>query len=517
MKAVVALTLVALAFWAAPGRAESAADRLIVGEASESTSLDPQSAMLDSDFRVLVNLYDGLVRFKPDSLDIEPALASRWDISPDGLTYTFHLRQGVRFHDGALLDAQAVKFTFERMLRPDHPFHDTGPFPFAYLFSAVARIDAPDPQTVIFHLKEPFAPFLSHLAHPAGLIVSPEAVKKGGKTFARSPVGTGPFRFGEWRPGEALTLSRNNDYWDGAPLLVAVEFRTVGDAAARAAALRSGNIDLAFDFDPDARRAFAKDRAFQVFEAVKPHLWFLFLNTQEGPFADKRVRKAANLAIDKKTLVEDVLGGSAVEAAGPISPSFTWALDGKTAPYPYDPDKARRLIREAGAEGRTVVLLAAEDGAGMLSPLAMAKAIAADLQKVGLNVAIESASWTRFLSRVNPGLLGRADMAEMAWMTADPDTLPYLALRSSNTPDRGGFNVGLYANKDLDQMIEAAHVSTDRAERATLYSKIQRIAHDDAPWVFVAHGKANAVARSTVKDFALPPTALPRLDKVRKE
>ena len=375
---------------------------------------------------------------------------------------------------------------------------------------------AKDPQTVVFKLKEPFAPFLSNLAYPTGLIVSPAAVKQYGKDFGRHPVGTGAFKFAEWDPNAKVVVTRNDDYWDGAPKLEAVVFRPIADANTRVAEMLSGGIDLMVEVPPDSLGQFRDNASYKVYEQAGPHLWFLILNTKEGPFSDKRVRQAVNYAIDKKTLVNDVLQGTANVAAGPIPPAFGWANDGSVEPYPYDPAKAKELIRQAGAEGKTVTFYVAEGGSGMLDPVAMATAIQADLKKVGLDVRIETYEWNTFLANVNPGLQGKADMAEMAWMTNDPDTLPFLALRTDAMPDKGGFNSGYYSNPKVDQLLDEARKTTDQAKRGKLYEQVQKIVHDDAPWAFIANWKQNAVSTAQVQGFELEPSFLLILKDVTK-
>ena len=512
------VTVLAAVLWAFAGtaQAQTPPNVLVVGQIAEPKSLDPQAVTATNDFRILVNIYDGLVRFKPGTLQVEPALATDWTISDDGLTYTFHLREGVTFQDGTPFDADAVKFTFDRMLKDDNPYHDTGPFPLAFFFSAVDTITAVDPSTVKFTLKEPYAPFLSNLAYPTGLIVSPAAVKKYGKDFGRHPVGTAAFKFAEWDPNAKVVVSRNDDYWDGAPSLEAVVFRPIADANTRVAEMLSGGIDLMVEVPPDNLKVFRNDPNYEVYEQIGPHLWFLILNTKEGPFSDKRVRQAVNYAIDKKAIVDNILQGTAEVAAGPIPPAFEWATDGSVKPYPYDPDKAKKLIREAGAEGKTITFYVAEGGSGMLDPVAMATAIQADLAKVGLKARIETYEWNTFLSNVNPGLQGKADMAEMAWMTNDPDTLPFLALRSDAVPSKGGFNSGYYSNPKVDELLTKARRTTDQAERAKLYEQVQEIVHDDAPWAFIANWKQNAVSTAAVKGFDLQPSFLLILKDVSK-
>jgi peptide/nickel transport system substrate-binding protein len=490
---------------------------LVVGQIAEPASLDPAVSTATNDFRILINLYEGLVRYKPGTLEVEPALAESWTVSEDGLTYTFKLRQGVTFHDGTPFDAEAVKFNFDRMLDENHPAADTGPFPLAFFFSAVDKVEAVDPQTVRFVLKEPYAPFLSNLAYPTGLIVSPSAVTERGKEFGRNPVGTGPFRFAEWQGNRQVTIARNPDYWGEPAKLEAVVFRPITDANTRAAEMLSGGIDVMVEVPPDALGQFQGSEDFKIHEQAGPHLWFLILNTKEGPLKDKRVRQAVNYAIDKQAIADDILQGTAVPAKGPIAPAFAWAYDPSIEGYPHDPAKAKALLKEAGAEGAKLTFYVAEGGSGMLDPVAMGTAIQANLAEVGLDVAIETYEWNTYLANVNPGLAGKADMAEMAWMTNDPDTLPYLTLRTEALPENGGFNSGYYSNPELDKLLEKARRSSEQAERAELYKQAQRIIVEDAPWAFVAHWKQNAVTTAAVQGFELQPSFFLLLDDVSKQ
>lgn len=493
------------------------ADTLIIGQQAEPKSLDPHAATALNDFRIAANLYDGLVRFRDGTLEIEPALAEEWKISGDGKTYTFRLREGVRFHDGTPLDAEAVRFNFERMLDGRHPFHDTGPFPLAFFFASIESIETPDERTVRFQLEEPFAPFLSNLAYPTGFIVSPSAVRKYGKAFGRHPAGTGPFRFERWESNRLVELSAFDEAWEGPPKLERVFFRPLTDENARLTELLAGGVDLVTEVPPDVVNFFRRDPAFEVFEAAGPHVWFLILNTREGPFRNRALRQAANLAINKETLTRNLLQGTATIPAGPIPEAFEWARNPEVTPYPYDPERARALIREAGAEGTEITLYATEAGSGMLAPKEMAAAIQADLAAVGFEPRIETFEWNTFLSRVNDGLEGKADLAQMAWMVNDPDTLPYLALRSGAFPEEGGFNSGYYANPEVDQLIEAARREPDRDRRAALYRTIQQIVHDDAPWVFVASWKQNAVGSDRIRGLELQPSFLLLLKNTWKE
>ncbi len=517
----VVLALVALGMtlgfgFATPAISQTPANVLVVGQIAEPKSLDPATVTAVNDFRILMNLYDGLVRYKDGALEVEPSLAERWKISDDGLTYTFTLRKNVKFHDDTAFNSDAVVFNFDRMLDETHPYHNTGPFPLSFFFSAIEKVEAIGKHRVRFTLKDPYAPFLSNLAYPTGLIVSPDAVKKRGKNFGRNPAGTGAFKFSEWRSNSKVVLERNAEHWDGAPNLHAVVFRPITDSNTRVAEMLSGGIDVMVEIPPDSVGQ-SDDKGYTLHQQAGPHVWFLILNAKEGPFADKRVRQAVNYAIDKKTLVENVLQGTAVVAAGPTPPAFAWAYNDALEPYPYDPEKARSLIQQAGHAGADLVFYVTEGGSGMLDPVAMGAAIQADLAKVGLKVKIETFEWNTFLGKVNPGLAGKADMAEMAWMTNDPDTLPYLALRTGAWPEQKGFNSGYYSNPKVDKLLEAARKSTSQSERARLYKEMQTIVQEDAPWAFIANWKQNAATRANVKNFKLQPSFFLLLKEVKKE
>ncbi len=503
---VTAGALLAFSALTAPALSQTPPGVLVVGQIAEPQALDPHAVTAVNDFRILMNLYDGLVRYAPGTLEVEPSLATEWEISEDGTVYTFSLREGVSFHDGAAFDAEAVVWNFERMLDEEHPLHaETGPFPLAFFFDAIETVEAVDTHTVRFTLNEPYAPFLSNLAYPTGLIVSPAAVQEHRDEFGRNPAGTGPFIFDEWRSNERVTVVANPDYWDGAPELEAVVFRPITDANTRVAEMLSGGIDLMVEVPPTAVAQFQTDE-YRVIEQAGPHVWFLILNAKEGPFADKRVRQAANYAIDKRALTEDILEGTAEIAAGPIPPAFGWAYNEELEPYPHDPERARELIAEAGAEGAELTFYVTEGGSGMLDPIPMGTAIQADLAAVGFEVNIETYEWNTFLGEVNPGLEGKADMAQMSWMTNDPDTLPFLALRTEAWPEHGGFNSGYYSNPEVDALLERARVETDQDERARLYKEMQVIVQDDAPWVFVANWVQNAVTSDRVGNFDLEPS-----------
>ncbi|MFP4603259.1 MAG: ABC transporter substrate-binding protein, partial [Halochromatium sp.] len=294
-------------------------------------------------------------------------------------------------------------------------------------------------------------------------------------------------------------------------------FRPITDPMTRVAELLTGAVDLALELSPDNVAAFRARVGFKVLEATGPHLWFLILNTREGPLGDVRVRRAVNLAIDPRVLAEDVLRETAVPAAGPVPAAFGWANNPKVRPYRQDRAAARRLLAAAGYEdGLRLRFLVPRGGSGMLDPVAMAMAIQGDLDRIGITAEIRSYEWNAYLARVNQGLDADADMAAMAWMTNDPDTLPFLALRCDASPQQGGFNSGGYCNPQVDELIEQARRATDRDERARLYHRLEREVHRDAPWVVIASWRQNLVARAEVTGLRLEPSFFLRLAEVAK-
>jgi peptide/nickel transport system substrate-binding protein len=262
---------------------------------------------------------------------------------------------------------------------------------------------------------------------------------------------------------------------------------------------------------------FFRDRpGYAVHARTGPHLWFLILNARRPPFSDPRARRAVNLAVDREKMVEQLLGGTASVAASVVPAAFGEAHAADLEPYAFDPARARALLDESGARGASLNLIVPTSGSGMLEPELMAAAIQADLSSVGLEVSIRSYEWNAYLAEVNAGLDDGVHMAAMAWMTNDPDTLPYLTLRTAAQPP-GGFNSGWYSNPELDRLIDRARSEIDRTRRNDIYRRIDRMAHADAPFLFVASWRQIAVARERVRGLSLQPSFFLRFAEARAD
>jgi len=500
--AVVALLLDAGA--PAPVAAQPAGT-LVVGLVAEPVNLDPAQVTDLNSNRVGRRIVETLVTFPDESTQVVPGLAESWAISKDGLKYTFKLRKGVSFHDGTPLNAEAVKFSIERQIIPEHPFNKLGKYPFAnYFFGNVKAVEAVDPQTVEFILKEPRASFLAVLTAGAASIVSPTAVRKLGVDYPLTPVGTGPFKFVAWDRGQRVVLEKNAGYWKHPVKIDRVIYRPIVEGQARLTELLTGALDLIVDTPPDFVPQLESNPKVMVLKQVGVHVWYLGINNQKKPFDDKRVRQALNYAVNKEALVRDVLKGTGSFSRGPVLPN-TWGADAALKAYPYDPERAKKLLAEAGyPSGFSTTLWVPESGSGMQLPVAMSTVIQSNLKAVGVNVALQTMEWGAYLAKLRTK---EQDLFALSWMAGneDPDLVMYPLLHSSQwTPN--GPNRALYKNERYDELLHQARLTTDQKKRAELYREAQRILVDDAPWVFVDHEIQTAAHAKRVQGFKLHPS-----------
>jgi peptide/nickel transport system substrate-binding protein len=498
----IGLVLLALAL-ASVAIAAPPKDAIVVGLLAEPVTMDPPQITDLNSTRVIKRMFEGLTAQELGTYKIVPGLAQSWDISKDGLTYTFHLRPNVKFHDGTPLTAEAVKFCFDRQMNDQGPFYATGTYPYVKGFLGnVAGVEVVNPSTVQIRLKSPLTPFLQYLAHHSLYIYSPEALKKWGKDVVKHPVGTGPFKLETWEPGVRVVLTRNDQYWGGAPKIRQAIYVPIIEAQARLSAIKTGEIDMTMDVPPDSLQDLRKDPDVVVAEANSSAVWYVALNTRHPALKDKRVRQALNYAIQKDAIIRDILKGTAIVATTPLSPVYGPYHEDKTARYPYDPEKAKALLKEAGyGNGFDVTFFVPESGSGMQSPVEMGTVIQANLAAVGVRAKIQTMEWGAYLKKY----LDSPDMAEMSWNPSigDPDHMMYMLLSSDRFPP--AFNAGYYQNPRVDELLRKGRTTIDDKERIPLYREAQRLVMEDAPWIFVDHGKQVIVYRKRVQGFKLHP------------
>src|SRR5262244_4067105 len=502
---LLALVLVAVLAWLGPLTAVAQpAGTLVVGLVAEPVNLDPAQVTDLNSTRVGRRVVETLVTFPEESTQVVPGLAESWNISKDGLQYTFKLRSGITFHDGTPLNAEAVKFSIERQINTEHPAYKLGKYPFAnFFFGNVKAVEVLSPERVAFLLKEPRASFLAILTASAASIVSPTAVMKWGPDYPSHPVGTGPFRFASWDRGQRVVLEKNPSYWKYPVKIERVIYRPIVEDQARLTELMTGGLDLIVGVPADFVGQLEQSPKLSILKQTGAHVWYLGINNQKKPFDDKRVRQALNYAVNKDAIVRDVLKGTGSLSRGPVLPN-TWGADPALKAYPYDPERARKLLAEAGyPSGFATTLWVPESGSGMQSPVAMSTVIQSNLKAVGVNVALQTMEWGAYLAKLRTK---EQDLFALSWMAGneDPDAVMYPLLHSSQwTPN--GPNRALYRNDKFDELLHQARLTTDQKKRAELYREAQRILVDDAPWVFVDHEIQTAAHAKRVQGFKLHP------------
>jgi peptide/nickel transport system substrate-binding protein len=493
---------------------------LIYGRGMDAVGLDPAHESDGESFKVCDNVYECLLRFADNGTDIEPGLATHWEVSEDGREWTFHLRRGVRFHNGDPLDAMAVAYSFERQWGAREPRHEDygvgGPYPFwGYLGmdDILESIEILDHLTVRFVLKTSSAPFLSNLACNFAAIVSPREAHRWGEEFFRHPCGTGPFRFEEWKRAETITLVRNEDYWGLPPYLDRIVFRSIPENSTRFFELLSGSIHMMDGIPPDDVPAIQTDRSLKLHGSPGMNVAYLAMNLDHEPFGNPRVRRAVNHAVDKEMIVSALYGHLAEIALGPLPPNVFGAHEDPPA-YGYDPEFARRLLEEAGYPDGFETTLWTMSGPRpyMPQPVRLAQVIQADLAQVGIRARIVSYEWGTYLGRVHRG---HHDMALLGWQAdnGDPDNFLFVHFdKSSAVPPAG--NIAFYRDETVHELLLAGQRTVDPDLRLPYYREAQEIIHRDAPWVPLVHTMELAALRRGVFGYRLHPTGRVLLSRV---
>jgi oligopeptide transport system substrate-binding protein len=464
-------------------------------------SLDPAHANDIPSGRLVADIFDGLTRFTPEAA-LEPGLAERWDLSEDGRTYTFHLRRHVTFQNGQAFQARHVVQSFTRALDPaTHgiPLFPLFPIAGAREFNAgtaptVTGLSAPDDSTVVITLTEPLAVFPKMLAMPVASIV-PDSV---GADFSEHPIGTGPWQFVEWKHDDYVKLARNAHYFAGPPKAESLEIRVIPEPSTAGAEFESGAVDLLYVPESETQSWLQTDEKKALLQSVPAlKLVYAALNVKRGALSDARVRQAINYAVDRRTIVDRLLGGRGTLAAGVIPPSLAGADTGRK-PYPYDVAKAKALLTQSGhATGLHFELWTSPD-----PPFPrLAETIQAYLASAGITVTIvqRDASALRDAARN-----GKADIVLKDWYADYPDAENFLYPLLSGVNAGPGGNVSFYANPGFDRLIATARGERNDATRATQYRQADEIAFRDAPMLFMYFYNDLYAVQPWLKGFQAP-------------
>jgi peptide/nickel transport system substrate-binding protein len=436
---------------------------------SSPTNLDPRIGVDAQSERIDSLIFDDLLS-RGDNLDVAPGLAERWEI-PDPLTYIFHLHHGVRFHDGRRLTSSDVKWTFDSLLQGKVRSTKAGVYRF------VDHIDAPDDETVIFHLKEPSATLLWNLSDGAIGIVPHGSENE----ITNHPIGSGPFKFVSAETDKEVVVERNSDYWGEKAKLARVRFAVVPDATTRALELRKGSGDATINaLTPDTVSTLERDPALVVERAPGTVLAYLGFNLRDPILKDVRVRQAIAYALDRRPMIEYLWGGGA-QPARSILPPQSWAYDGNVPPYDHDADTARKLLDAAGYPVTNgvrfhITMKTSTDENTRLMVAVMQQ----QLREVGIALDIRSFEFATFFNDVTHGAF---QMYGLRWIggNEDPDIFEY-AFHSAKFPPNGA-NRGFYSNPKVDALIDQARREVDPAVRKPIYAEVQRILADQLPYI----------------------------------
>jgi ABC-type transport system substrate-binding protein len=472
------------------------------------TTLDPALITDVQGGEISAKLFNGLVRFN-ENLDLIPDIARSWRLSEDHVTYTFRLRRDVRFSNGRKITAQDFKYSFERVLTPKTK---------APLTWVLDRIDGADDfttgkagsvsgirvvndHTLAIKLKKPFGPFLSLLAMTTAYVVPREEVERLGQDFGTHPIGSGPYVLTEWKHGQFILLSAREDYFEGRPRLNGIYYRVIPEDLTAVMEFETGHLDV-LQIPSSEYKRYTTDPAWRDQVYGKPGLnsYYLGLNCTRPPFDDVRVRRAVNMAVDRKHILNTIFEKRGVLAAGPIPPGL-WkgkVLLQNREGYGFDPDQARKLIREAGAKGKTIKIYIPADP----EVLDIIEVVQSYLSKAGLQSEIIQLDWSAFKQAVNEG---EPDAFWLSWWAdyPDPENFLFPLFDSASVGPSG--NRTRCLDPELDRLIETAQQTMDEKLRYQLYRQAEDRVVKNAPWIFMWHKADYFVIQPWVKDFKIYP------------
>lgn len=501
-------------------RSAPPSNTLIYGRSSDADTLDPIHTTSGETVKVLVNIYDTLVTYREltpeeadqgkDPLELVPSLATDWSHGNDGRSWTFHLRQGVKFHDGTPFNADAVLFSLNRLLKHGNPVPPHRP-----QFSLIEDITKEDEFTVVFTLREPSPIFLHKLAMFPAAIVSPTAAKKEGSEFGMQPVGTGPFRFQNWDRGETIRLTAFDDHWRDRPKIDRLIFRAIGENTSRADRLRRGDVHIADNLPPSTLDGLAGHDNIIIQERPGLNTGYLSINCERPPLNNVKIRRAIWHAIDKAHLIQLAYGGKA-EAAVSVVPTEMWGHADHLVDRPYDVDEAIRLLHEGAAEESFTLPLKVrlftmnQARPYLQQPRISALYIRDALLEIGIEAEIVQGNVPEYFQRLSRG---EHDLGLIGWSPdyVDPHTFLFSLLDPDSISDAGGNNVCRYRNAKLHDLLGQAELELDVERRLALYHEVQQIVFDEVPLVPLVHAEIRVAQRAELKGYYLHPASMERV------
>ncbi len=462
----------------------ASAEPLTILLPSEFAHVDPVEILSGDQTMVMYHVYCRLYTFN-DRMEPVPDLLAEERLSPDSRTWTLKLKHGAKFHDGTPVNAEAVKYTIERMRKKGGSQR--------VLFQAITDIRTQGDDTVILTTEKPFPSLRNSLAHPNAGLVSPKADADLGDRYGVQPVSCGPYVFKEWTRGTRIRLDRNDAYYGPRPAYERLTFQFVPDVTTRLLLVQRGQADIALRLGPAEAQQLKGGKV--RLERIEGRNVFFQLNTALAPTNDLRVRRAINHAVDKKAIIEKVLLGAGSPARSVLE-AMIWGHK-PIGTYAYEPDTARRLLKEAGATGAKVVVYSPDNR--YLLDSQVSQAVAGYLRAVGLDVDLRViGDWAGYVDAIKKRTFN-GFMLGWGGSTGDPDQV----LRSLFHSSRAGslWNLGAYANKDIDALVEQGSTTFDGARRRAIYADVQQRLFDDAPWIFLYRVTSFTAVGERVKEL----------------
>ena len=466
-------------------------------------------------------VYNQLVQFVPGTTQVEAGLAEKYEVSADGLTLTFHLRKGVKFHSGVNgftptrdFNADDVLFSFNRQWKDDHPYHKVSGGAFDYfndmgMPDLLASIEAPDPMTIVMKLKMPNAPILANLSMDFATIQSAEyadyLMKKGTpEQFDQIPVGTGAFSFVEYQKDAVIRFKANPDYWGGKQKVDDLIYAITPDATARYAKMQAGECQIMNVPNPADLEAMKKDANINLMSQAGLNIGYMAMNAQKPPFDKVEVRKAIAMAIDRDAILKEVYQGAGQKAKNPIPPTM-WSYNDAVKDIPYDPAKAAEMLKAAGITSLdTDLWWMPVQRPYNPNAKRMGEMVQADLEKVGIHAKLVSYEWGEYRKRAQAG---EHQMAFLGWTgdNGDPDNFLAVLLGCDKTGKPNGNNIPKWCNAKFQADIAKAASSADHDERVKLYGDAQQIVADEVPWLNIAHSTVFEPISKKVTGYKVSP------------